>query len=97
MKSGIHPTFYEDASVACTSCGYTYTTGSTKKHIVVEVCSKCHPTYTGEVRFIDSKGRVEQYKQKQEKAKLTPKKSKKKDKGQKDSETKSLKDLLAGL
>ena len=58
MKSDIHPAYYRDATVVC-SCGNTWTTGSTKKEIRVELCSKCHPFFTGEQRIVDTEGRVE--------------------------------------
>ena len=61
MKEKIHPKFYEDARVTC-SCGNSFTTGSTKKELKVEVCSSCHPYYTGERRMMDTTGRVERFK-----------------------------------
>jgi len=61
MKDKIHPKFYDDAKVSCL-CGNTFTTGSTRAEIRVEVCSKCHPFYTGEQRIVDSMGRVERFK-----------------------------------
>ena len=61
MKSKIHPEFYTDAKVIC-ACGNTFTTGSTKKTMKVELCSKCHPFYTGEQRVVDTLGRVERFK-----------------------------------
>ena len=61
MKSGIHPTYYPDAKVRC-SCGNTWTTGSTKKEIRTEVCSKCHPFFTGQQqRLIDIEGQVDRF------------------------------------
>ncbi len=61
MKTGIHPTFYEDATVIC-ACGNTWTTGSTKKVIHTEVCSKCHPFFTGQQqRLIDVEGQVDRF------------------------------------
>ena len=62
MKDKIHPKYYEDASVVC-SCGNTFTVGSTKKTMKVELCSVCHPFYTGERRMVDTAGRVERFKQ----------------------------------
>jgi large subunit ribosomal protein L31 len=62
MKEKIHPKFYDDAQVVC-SCGNTFTTGSTKKQLRVELCSKCHPFFTGERRMMDTAGRVERFKQ----------------------------------
>ncbi len=60
MKQGIHPTYYEDAVVIC-SCGNTWTTGSTKKEIHTDVCSACHPFFTGEQRIVDTAGQVERF------------------------------------
>ena len=61
MKDKIHPKYYPDAVVTC-SCGNTFTTGSTKKTLKVELCSRCHPFYTGERRMVDAGGRVERFK-----------------------------------
>jgi len=61
MRKGIHPTYYPDAKVTC-SCGNTWTTGSTKKEIKTEVCSKCHPFFTGQQqRMIDIEGQVDRF------------------------------------
>ena len=60
MKQGIHPN-YNECVVTC-SCGETFTTGSTKKEMRVEVCSKCHPYYTGKQKLIDTGGRVDKFK-----------------------------------
>jgi len=61
VKDKIHPTYYTDAKVIC-ACGNTFTTGSTTKELKVEVCSKCHPFFTGERRMMDTTGRVERFK-----------------------------------
>jgi large subunit ribosomal protein L31 len=61
MKPKIHPEYYNDAKVVC-ACGNTFTIGSTKKMMKVELCSKCHPFYTGEQRVVDTMGRVERFK-----------------------------------
>ena len=61
MKTGIHPEYYPEAKVTC-SCGSTYTTGSTKPALRVEICNQCHPFFTGEQRIIDTEGRVERLK-----------------------------------
>jgi len=61
MKDKIHPKYYDNAKVTCL-CGNTFTTGSTKPEIRVEICGKCHPFYTGEQRIVDSMGRVERFK-----------------------------------
>lgn len=62
MKEAIHPKIME-TTVTC-GCGETFVTRSTKSKIHVEVCSKCHPFYTGKQKFVDSAGRVERFKQK---------------------------------
>ena len=67
MKEKIHPQYYPDAQVIC-ACGNTFTTGSTRKVIRVELCSKCHPFLTGERRMMDTAGRVERFKRRYEKA-----------------------------
>ena len=68
MKKKIHPKYYDNCKVTC-ACGNTFVTGSTLPEIKVEICSSCHPFFTGEVKFVDSMGRVEKFKQKQEKTK----------------------------
>jgi len=61
MKKDIHPTYYPDAQVIC-ACGNTWTTGSTKKVIRTEVCSKCHPFFTGQQqRLVDREGQVDRF------------------------------------
>ena len=59
MKSKIHPKFVE-ATVTC-ACGNTFTVGSTKPVLKVDVCSQCHPFYTGQQRILDTTGRVERF------------------------------------
>lgn len=60
MKDKIHPKYFNDAEVIC-SCGNTFTTGSTRKQLKVELCSRCHPFFTGERRMLDTTGRVERF------------------------------------
>jgi large subunit ribosomal protein L31 len=60
MKADTHPTYYTDATVIC-ACGNTWTTGSTKKVIHTDVCSRCHPFFTGEQRIVDSEGQVDRF------------------------------------
>jgi len=62
MKKGIHPD-YGECTVTC-ACGNAFTTRSTKKEIRVEICSMCHPFFTGKQKFIDSAGRVEKFRKK---------------------------------
>ena len=59
MREGIHPD-YQEAVVKC-ACGNTFTTGSTKKELKVEICSKCHPFFTGKQKIVDAGGRVEKF------------------------------------
>ena len=59
MKEGIHPEYYQ-ATVTC-NCGNTFVTGSTKENIHVEICSKCHPFFTGKQKLVDTGGRVERF------------------------------------
>jgi len=63
LKEGIHPRFYEECVVTC-ACGNTFTTGSTKKSIKVEICSKCHPFFTGTQKLVDTEGRIEKFNKK---------------------------------
>lgn len=67
MQSNIHPKWYNNAKVTCT-CGNTFETGSTEPTITVDICSKCHPYFTGEMKFVDRQGRVDKFKKKMEKA-----------------------------
>ncbi len=73
MKKDIHPQ-YQEATVHC-SCGNTFTTRSTQKELHVELCSQCHPFYTGKQKLVDSGGRVDRFKRRMEKvAEPAPKK-----------------------
>ncbi|GAA0744218.1 50S ribosomal protein L31 [Clostridium oceanicum] len=60
MREGIHPEYHHDAVVKC-ACGNTFTTGSTKKELKVEICSKCHPFFTGKQKIVDAGGRVDKF------------------------------------
>jgi len=62
MKENIHPE-YQKATISCV-CGETFETGSTKKDIKVDICSRCHPFFTGKQKFVDTGGRVERFKRK---------------------------------
>ncbi len=96
MKAQIHPTYFQDATVVC-ACGNTFTTGSTKRSITVEVCYKCHPLYTGEERLLDVKGRVDTFQKKQEFAreyKVTHAGKKNKKDVKEEKKVKTLKELL---
>ena len=67
MKADIHPTYYPDATVTCL-CGNSFVTGATVMEIKTEVCSVCHPFFTGEQRLIDTGGQVERFKRRAQKA-----------------------------
>ena len=61
MKQGIHPSYTKDALVSCV-CGATMTTGSTQKELKTEICSQCHPFYTGKQVLVDTAGRIDKFK-----------------------------------
>ena len=61
MKDKIHPKYYPEAKVIC-SCGNTFTLGATMPVLKIELCSKCHPFFTGEQRIVDTTGQVERFK-----------------------------------
>lgn len=63
MKAKIHPAWYSDAKVTC-ACGNTFTTGASVPEIHVEVCYACHPFYTGNMKFVDTAGRVDSFRAK---------------------------------
>lgn len=60
MKKDIHPTYYKEAKIAC-ACGNLLTVGSTMENVSVEICSACHPFYTGKQKLIDTAGRLERF------------------------------------
>ena len=68
MKKDIHPKYYENTTVKC-ACGNTFTVGSTKEFMEIEICSQCHPFYTGKEKMIDTAGRVEKFRKRLEKKK----------------------------
>ena len=67
MKKDIHPAYYADAKIIC-ACGNIIETGSTVKEMKVEICSSCHPFYTGKKKMLDTTGRVDRFKKMAEKA-----------------------------
>ena len=75
MKTEIHPKYFPSAKVAC-ACGNSFSVGSTKEKIEIEICSNCHPFYTGNEKIIDSAGRVERFKARRAAAKPATKKTK---------------------
>lgn len=60
MREGLHPNYSHESVVKC-ACGNTFTTGSVKNELKVEVCSKCHPFFTGKNKILDKGGRVERF------------------------------------
>lgn len=78
MKKDIHPQYYTEAKVTC-SCGKSFSIGSTREKISVEICSNCHPYFTGNEKIVDTAGRVEKFRSRQEageKKKASTKKTK---------------------
>ncbi len=67
MKKEIHPTYYDNVKATC-SCGATFEIGSTMEEMQVEICSACHPFYTGQEKSLDTAGRVEKFKARMQKA-----------------------------
>lgn len=78
MKKEIHPKYFETATVRC-ACGNTFSVGSTKEYLEVEVCPKCHPFYTGKEKIMDTMGQIQKFNKKMEGKKegLVSKKAKK--------------------
>ena len=95
MKANVHPQYYDNCVVTC-ACGNSFTTGSTKQAIRVEICAKCHPFFTGQQKFVDTLGRVEKFQQKQKKAADNVYKKKIKEEAAEKPQYKSLKDMLLG-
>ena len=101
MNKAIQPQWYEDAIVSC-ACGNTFTVGAAKQSIKIDICNKCHPFFTGEMRFVDTMGRVEKFQAKQKIAesmaeKVAEKKKKKEERQAQLRNPKSLKDMLMGI
>ena len=101
MKATGHPTYYRDAKITCV-CGNSFTTGSTQPQIKVEICALCHPFFTGEMKFVDTMGRVERFQTKVKAAAaqssvLAARKKKKQERAESLRNPKSLKDMLMGL
>lgn len=68
MKDAIHPTYYPDAKIHCAGCKRVITVGATKAEMHVELCSNCHPFYTGKQKLVDTAGRVDRFRARQAKA-----------------------------
>jgi large subunit ribosomal protein L31 len=98
MKANTHPTYFPDAKVVC-ACGNTFTVGSTVPSIHVELCSNCHPFYTGAQKFVDTASLIQKFQNKQQKAqqfKVTVQKKKEEQKSR-DNAPKTLAEMLAAL
>ena len=93
MKAKIHPQWYPEAKVTC-ACGHAFTIGSTKPEIQVEICAACHPFFTGEMRFVDTQGRVEKFQAKQTEAQKRGWKKKTKEEIGEEKPQKTLKEML---
>ncbi|MBI2609942.1 50S ribosomal protein L31 [Candidatus Giovannonibacteria bacterium] len=76
MKTDTHPQYFPNAQIKC-ACGNVIKVGSTKEKIEIEICSNCHPFYTGKAKLIDTAGRVEKFKARQAKASTEPSSAKK--------------------
>lgn len=76
MKASIHPTYYP--TIVTCACGNSFVVGSTIKDLRVDICSKCHPFFTGEQRFVDTLGRVDKFMARRQAATVTSKKKNKK-------------------
>lgn len=77
MKPDIHPTYTRPVQVTC-ACGTTFTTGSTQADLKVEICSACHPFYTGKHKLVDVAGRLDKFRQRLEHVAAKPRPTKKK-------------------
>ncbi|MBF0225714.1 MAG: 50S ribosomal protein L31 [Desulfobacterales bacterium] len=66
MKAEIHPEYFENTTITC-ACGHKIDAGSTRQNIKVEICSRCHPFFTGKQKLVDSEGRIERFRKKYEK------------------------------
>lgn len=93
MKANLHPQWYHDAVVTC-GCGNTFTTGSTLKAIQVDICSACHPFFTGEMRFVDRQGRVDKFMAKMKSAQAKQAQTKTKIAKKQAKEAKSYQEIL---
>jgi len=101
MNTAIQPKWFEEAVVTC-ACGNAFTVGASKAAIKLDICNKCHPFFTGEMKFVDTMGRVEKFQKMQQKAdsmatQLAEKKKKQKEKEESLRSQKSLKEMLMGV
>jgi large subunit ribosomal protein L31 len=98
MKQAIHPQYFEQAQVVCV-CGNKFTTGSTHEVIRVELCSNCHPFYTGEQKFVDTASRIQKFQNRTEAAKKyqVVNREKKEQEKKKTESPKTLREMLAQI
>uniref|UniRef100_A0A7C4Y2W2 Large ribosomal subunit protein bL31 n=1 Tax=candidate division WWE3 bacterium TaxID=2053526 RepID=A0A7C4Y2W2_UNCKA len=97
MKKDLHPQIYTDTKVTC-ACGNTFVTLSTLKEIRVDLCSACHPFFTGQQKFVDTEGRIQKFEKKRklaDESKGQMKKVKKATRTQEKARTLTLKEILA--
>lgn len=96
MKQGIHPQYFQ-ATVTCSSCGTKFTLGSTQETFHIELCSHCHPFYTGEERFVDTASKIDKFNKARNLAEQIRKsmKAKKEEQARKDNAPKTLAEMLA--
>jgi large subunit ribosomal protein L31 len=78
MKTGIHPEYFTDTVITCANCGHKFKVGATKEGLKIEICSKCHPFFTGKKVLIDTEGRVDKFRKSQDSATGKKKKTRKK-------------------
>jgi large subunit ribosomal protein L31 len=106
MKNNIHPTYYKEVKVTCLSCGNSFVTGSVLEELTTELCSKCHPFYTGVEKIVDTDNLVAKFQKRQgqakksftsKKAKMLERKKKKQVEPKKTSESLTLKDMLSSI
>lgn len=93
MKTGIHPKWYPNCKATC-ACGNAFTVGATVPEIQVEVCSSCHPFFTGQMKFVDTKGRVQKFQDRMKKAAVLKTKKKKKSEKTKKERPESFKEMI---
>ncbi len=94
MQTGIHPKWNHTAKVVC-ACGNTFETGSAQDEIRVDICSACHPFYTGSMKFVDTQGRVDRFMKMRAAAQGTQKKNKAAKQNEQKQPNLSLKEMLA--
>ena len=78
MKQGLHPAYYTEAAITCSNCGHIFKTGATQEALNIEICSQCHPFFTGKKVLIDTEGRVDKFRKKSDGATGRKKKARKK-------------------